>query len=155
LALHHFDNGVPWGSRVSMVDHYINSTKGTNRGLFRVPATVKNHGCVNTCVCPSACGLADNYRYYSLIMNAWEVNNETDIPNPSAVAYTSSNMFIIYGGPELHPREIAGVVIGSFVALVLVAGAFVGVAWYVRRRGSWAAAAGFSGGNVERYTDAA
>jgi uncharacterized protein (DUF2062 family) len=85
-------------------------------------------------------------------MHAWEVNNETGIPDPSAVAYTTSNMFIIYGGPELRPKAIAGVVIGSFVALVLVAGAFVGVAWYMQRRGSRATAAGVSG---ERYTDAA
>lgn len=46
LALYNFDNGVSWGSRVSTIDHYINSTKGTNSGLLRVRATVKNHGCV-------------------------------------------------------------------------------------------------------------
>jgi len=102
-----------------------------------------------------ACGLADNHRYYSLVMHAMEVDNETGITDPSAVAYATSNIFIIYGAPKLHPKEIAGVVIGSFAALVLVAGAFVGLAWYVRKRGSWAAAAGSSGGNGERYTDAA
>jgi hypothetical protein len=101
-----------------------------------------------------ACGLADNHRYYSLVMHAMEVDNETGITDPSAAAYATSNMFIIYGGPELHPKEIAGVVIGSFVALVLVAGAFVGLAWYMRRRGSRAMATDVPGGNGEMYTDA-
>jgi uncharacterized protein (DUF2062 family) len=86
-------------------------------------------------------------------MSALEVNS-TGHSDPNAVAYTSSNKFVIHGGPRLYPKEIAGVVVGSVVALGLVVGAFVGVARYMRRRRSRAVAVDASEGNGERYTDA-
>jgi uncharacterized protein (DUF2062 family) len=97
---------------------------------------------------------ANRRRYYSLFMNAVEVN-ATGFPDSNAVAYTSSNRFVIHGRPKLYPKEIAGVVIGGLVALALIVGAFVGVVRYMRKRRSRAAAAEMAEGSEERYTDAA
>jgi hypothetical protein len=87
-------------------------------------------------------------------MNALEVN-ATGHPDPNAVAYTSSNTFIIHGGPKLYPKEIVGVVVGSLIAMALIVGALIGVARCMRRRRSRAAAAEASEGIRERYTDVA
>jgi hypothetical protein len=92
------------------------------------------------------------YRYYSLVMNAVEVN-ETGFPDFDAFVYAGTNRFVIHGGPKFYPKEIARVVIGSFVALALIVGAFIGVAQYMRKRRSRAAAAEMAEGSEERYTD--
>jgi hypothetical protein len=99
-------------------------------------------------------GHANIDRYYCLVLNALEVSS-TGHPDPNAVAYTSSNRFVIHGGSKLYPKEVAGVVVGSLVALGLIVGAFVGMARCSRRRRSRAAAADISGGDGEGYTDAA
>ena len=87
-------------------------------------------------------------------MNALEVN-ATGHPDPNAVAYTSSNTFIIHGGPKHYPKEIVGVVVGSLIAMALIVGALIGVARCMRRRRSRAAVAEASEGIRERYTDVA
>jgi hypothetical protein len=85
-------------------------------------------------------------------MNAVEVN-ETGFPDFDAFIYAGTNRFIIHGGPKYYPKEIAKMVIGGFVALALIVGAFVGVARYMRKRRSLAATLGLSDNSEERYTD--
>ena len=93
-----------------------------------------------------------NYRFYSLVMNSVEFD-EHGIPDLDAFFIASSNKFIIHGGPKLYPKEIAGVVVSTFVALALIFGASVVVARHMRKRRSMIAA-DLSEGNGERYTDA-
>lgn len=88
-------------------------------------------------------------------MNAAVVDKH-GIPDPAeAFVIASSNKFVIHGGPGLYPKEIAGVEIGTLVALALIVGASVAVARYVRKRRSLTVAELSEKNNGERYTDGA
>lgn len=56
--------------------------------------------------------------------------------NPGANAVASSNVFEIDGGVTLFPKETAGIVVGSVVAVALSVGLFVLGARVVRKRKS-------------------
>jgi hypothetical protein len=154
-----------WTTRVETVNHYINSTKGIDSTYWKVHAVKKKNVCVNT-LSHSVPSFLARYipptriavlilvlRFYSLIMIAAEVNS-TGFPDFNAFTYTTTNRFLIHGGPKLRPEEIDGVVVGSIVTLALIIGAFVGVTLYIRERRSCAAAVQVSENTEERYADA-
>lgn len=86
-------------------------------------------------------------------MNAMELD-KNGVPDPSTLVTTSSNKFVIHGGPKLYPKEIAGMVVGIFAAVALLVGVLVVVARCVRKRRSGVAAEE-PVGNGERYSDTA
>lgn len=76
------------------------------------------------------------------------------VPENSTTGYAAINShFEIVGGPVLYPKEIAGVVVGSVAAMVLLVGACLVAARLIRKRKSLAV--DLSEPEGERYTDSA